>query len=279
DVALSDAHETPTASAAEIAADRARLALLVADLGELTERQRGALVMRELSGLSHEEIAQAFGISTGSAKQTILEARQSLAEFAQGRAMACEDVCRAISDGNRRTLRGRKVRAHLRDCASCAAFAAAIPARSHDLRAIAPPLSAVAATSLLRRALASGTGHGSGGSTAGSAAGAAGKAAGLTVSAKAVATVAVVASTAAGVTGVVRHLERHSQPSAPPTAPAKAVHHGSTSVAAGTAGTAALSMAHRSDVAAGSAAAAGSRRGLSRHLNPAGAPAPLGNQS
>ena len=43
--------------------ERSRLATLVADLDELPERQRSALVMRELSGLSHEEIAGALEIS------------------------------------------------------------------------------------------------------------------------------------------------------------------------------------------------------------------------
>jgi RNA polymerase sigma factor (sigma-70 family) len=163
EVALTDAHEIPATSTEELVAGRARLALLVADLRELTERQRGALVMRELSGLSHEEIATVFDISVGAAKQTIFEARRSLAEFAEGRAMACDAVCRAVSEGNGRVLRGRKLRAHLRECGSCAAFAAAIPSRSRDLRAIAPPLSAVAAAGLLRRSLAAGSGHSAGG--------------------------------------------------------------------------------------------------------------------
>jgi RNA polymerase sigma factor (sigma-70 family) len=210
DVALTAADELPTRSAEEQASQRARLALVVSDLSELTERQRGALVMRELSGLSHDEIAVALGVSVGAAKQTIFEARRSLAEFAQGRSMQCEDVCRAVSDGNGRALRGRKIRAHLRDCAPCAAFSAAIPARSRDLRAIAPPLSTFAAASLLRRVLSTGSGHGTG-SGAGLAAGAttaAGKAAAIVAASKAFAGVAVVATAAIGVTGVVRSLGR-----------------------------------------------------------------------
>ena len=44
---------------------------MLEDLRDLPERQRGALVMRELSGLSHEEIASAFETSVGTAKQAI----------------------------------------------------------------------------------------------------------------------------------------------------------------------------------------------------------------
>ncbi|MGI8412643.1 MAG: sigma-70 family RNA polymerase sigma factor [Solirubrobacteraceae bacterium] len=201
---LSEASECSTVSVEERAEARARLALLVADLRELPERQRGALVMRELSGLSHEEIALALGTSVGAAKQTIFEARRSLSEFVEGRAMVCEEVRRAISDGDGRALRGRRVRAHLRDCSGCAAFAAAIPARGADLRAIAPPLPAVVAAGLLTRVLGGGSGHGAGGAS-GLAAGAAGKTVGAALSAKVLAGAAILATTAVGVTGVLKH--------------------------------------------------------------------------
>src|SRR5207302_642628 len=51
------------ASAEEQVIDRERFAALIADLNELPERPRGALLMRELSGLSHEEIALALSTS------------------------------------------------------------------------------------------------------------------------------------------------------------------------------------------------------------------------
>ena len=50
-------------------------ATLVSDLGALPERQRGAIVMRELSGLSFAEIAAALGTSEGGGKQLVYEAR------------------------------------------------------------------------------------------------------------------------------------------------------------------------------------------------------------
>ena len=42
--------------------DRQRLSELRADLADLPERQRAALVLRELSGLGHEDIAQVLSI-------------------------------------------------------------------------------------------------------------------------------------------------------------------------------------------------------------------------
>lgn len=208
---------------------RARLEALVEDLQELPDRQRGALLMHELSGLSHEEIAETFGVSNGVVRQLVYEARRSLQEFGEGRAMSCDEICRTISDGDRRALRSRKVRAHMRTCSGCSAFAEAIPQRKNDLKAIAPPIPALAAAGVLSHVLgtgstqavasttaaaAVGTGSGSGGATAGgtAAAGAgsgagatagvgaatAGKTALIALSGKAVAGIAAVAVATAG---------------------------------------------------------------------------------
>src|SRR5690348_7880000 len=148
---VSDSLLAPAASAAEEADTRARMAVLMADLAELPERQRAALLMRELNGLSHVEISVALATSVTAAKQAIFDARTALTEFAEGRAMACEDVRRKISERDGRVLRSRRVRSHLRDCSSCAAFTAAISERRSDLRALVPLLPAATSAALLAR--------------------------------------------------------------------------------------------------------------------------------
>jgi RNA polymerase sigma factor (sigma-70 family) len=65
-------------SAAIEAERREEIRDLMARLRALPEPQRAAIVMRELEGLSHEEIASALGISGGAARQTIHRARSSL---------------------------------------------------------------------------------------------------------------------------------------------------------------------------------------------------------
>jgi RNA polymerase sigma factor (sigma-70 family) len=64
-------------AAAEVEA-REELAELTERLRALPEPQRAALVMRELEGLSHEEIAAALGVSGGAARQAIYRARATL---------------------------------------------------------------------------------------------------------------------------------------------------------------------------------------------------------
>ncbi|HEX5193947.1 MAG TPA: sigma-70 family RNA polymerase sigma factor [Solirubrobacteraceae bacterium] len=210
----------------EIMEQRSRLATLVSDLQALPERQRGVLVMRELGGLSHEEIAVAFGMSVGAARQTVLEARRALQHCAGGRAMGCAEVQQIVSDGDGRALRGRRVRAHLRDCHVCDSFAAAIKTRRADLRALSPALPAVAASSLLARVTGAGSGHG--GNAAGVAVGTTGKAAGMALSAKAVATGAAVVVAAAVGTGAVHHLEAPSAASGPASGSTPSRSHAST---------------------------------------------------
>jgi RNA polymerase sigma factor (sigma-70 family) len=57
---------------------REELAELMKRLAALPEPQRAAIVMRELEGLSHEEIAAALGVSGGAARQAIYRARAAL---------------------------------------------------------------------------------------------------------------------------------------------------------------------------------------------------------
>src|SRR5205823_8577341 len=95
--AAARAEPPPLPWVAEPAEERARLALLVSDLRELPELQRSALLMRELTGLSHQEIATALGISRQSARQAIFHARRSLEDFREGRDLFCEEVRRLLS--------------------------------------------------------------------------------------------------------------------------------------------------------------------------------------
>ena len=141
---------------------RRRLSELVRDISTLPERQRGALLMRELSGLSYGEIAQAFATTSAVAKQSVYEARVGLRDRAEGREMDCATVQSAISARDGRVLRGRRIRSHLRSCSICRAFDESIASRRRDLAAVVPAMPAAAATSLLH-GLIGGAGHGAGG--------------------------------------------------------------------------------------------------------------------
>ena len=132
-----------TAGDAEEATEvRQRLGQLMSDLRALTERQREALVLRELCGLDYPEIAQTLGSSEAAAQQTVFEARTALLQFGEGRALDCESVQRAMSDCDGMRLRTRRVRAHVRGCGCCASFEAALRTRRRDLGLLFPPTGA-----------------------------------------------------------------------------------------------------------------------------------------
>jgi RNA polymerase sigma factor (sigma-70 family) len=67
-----------TASAFEEALGRERLAALVVEIASLPERQRSALLMREVQGLAYDEIAQALDTTRQAARQAVFEARAAL---------------------------------------------------------------------------------------------------------------------------------------------------------------------------------------------------------
>jgi RNA polymerase sigma factor (sigma-70 family) len=151
-----------TDSLAQTVEVRERLAQLRADLEDLPERQRAALVMRELSGLGHAEIAAVLGGSPQTVKQTIFEARSALHECVEGRGMACAEVQRLLSDGDGRVLRGR-MRAHVRACRACREFKAALAERPADLAALAPAPPVAVGAMWLGRLLAAAGGSNPGG--------------------------------------------------------------------------------------------------------------------
>lgn len=199
---------------------RERIATLVTDLQTLPERQRGALVMRELNGLDYGEIAGALRISGGAARQAVYEARVALTALDDGRDMECDSVRRSLSGRDGRVLRGRRVRAHIRGCGACTDFGDALGRRRALLPSLLPPLPAAAGVAMLGGLLGGGAAVG-GGASIGAAAGAGSsglisfvtsslsQAAGASATAKGAATAAAVAVVAGvGTVEVAHELDR-----------------------------------------------------------------------
>jgi len=213
---------------AEELSARERLRQLLFDLDELPERQRGALVMRELAGLDFDGIATALGTSPAVARQTLYEARLSLHQMDEGREMDCAVVTKALSDGDGRVTRRRDVRAHLRDCGECRRFRAEIEGREQDFASLAP-LPAAAAAGLLQGLLGGGAAGGGSGAAAGAAvAGGAAKTLGSSAALKSAAAVLAIAAIGTGAAergglidlGLPGHGSSQSRHSSAPRSPA-----------------------------------------------------------
>ncbi len=136
--------------------------VLISDLRSLPERQRGALLMRELGGLEYSEIGTALGMSPVRARKVVFDARSALADTAAGRDADCADVRLKLSDGDGRALRARRMRSHLEACTACAAFALSVTERRRALELI-PVAPAMSVTGALGGGLGLATAGGVGG--------------------------------------------------------------------------------------------------------------------
>ncbi|MGD9734699.1 MAG: RNA polymerase sigma factor [Solirubrobacterales bacterium] len=92
---------------------------LCADLDELPDGQREAMVLRAFADLPHREVALRLGCTEVEARTFCKEARRTLDEFDAGRRMECAAVRERVAGEDRRALRARRVRAHLRACDPC----------------------------------------------------------------------------------------------------------------------------------------------------------------
>ncbi|MGN6189627.1 MAG: RNA polymerase sigma factor [Conexibacter sp.] len=155
---------------------REALRRLVVDIGRLPEQQRAALLMRELAGMSYDEVAAALTITLPSVKSTLMRARMSLTTAAQARSAACEEVRTQLADTYERGVRfDGIVRRHLHDCDGCRAYRGELQTTGRRLHALAPALGPGA---LLTKLLGGATLLGGGAGAAASIGGAGGAAGG-----------------------------------------------------------------------------------------------------
>jgi RNA polymerase sigma factor (sigma-70 family) len=151
---------------------------LVADLGELPEPQRAALVLSELEALSHAQIAQVLDVAPAKVRALVFQARSSLISTREARETPCGQVRMQISTLRGPSLRRRTLRRHVRACPGCREFEAAVQLQRRDLAVILPVLAAATARDGVPTALAGGAGSGGAAAVGGGAAGGGAAAAG-----------------------------------------------------------------------------------------------------
>jgi len=119
------AFSAPRASAEPpaVAERSAALARLVADVQTLPSQQRSALLMRELQGLSYEELGSALGVSVPAVKSLLLRARTGLIDLASARDTPCGDIRDELIGAADRSVRiSGRARRHCAECSSCDAY-------------------------------------------------------------------------------------------------------------------------------------------------------------
>jgi RNA polymerase sigma factor (sigma-70 family) len=147
---------------------REDLRQIVGDVQELPETQRTALLLREIDGLSYEQIACAMDTSVPGIKSLLVRARVSLAESAQGRLLSCQVVhleLRQASEGLA-SLSG-PARRHARHCDACGAYRAELGVGKRAAAAAFLPLAPLAFIKALLGRVGVGAAGGSGAGLAG----------------------------------------------------------------------------------------------------------------
>jgi RNA polymerase sigma factor (sigma-70 family) len=120
---------------------RHELRRLIEDLADLPEQQRAALLMRELDGLSHDEVAAALEVTPAASRQLVKRARNGLVAAADARDAECADIRDALltAHDERRRPSEHALR-HVRGCAACREFRDGLKATRAKLRVLIPPI-------------------------------------------------------------------------------------------------------------------------------------------
>ena len=159
-------------STAEKAHRREDFRLLIADVQELPEAQRTALLLREIDALSYEQIAEAMENTVPSVKSLLVRARVGLAEAAEARLLDCELVrfeLGEVAEGLKRI--SAPVRRHVRTCEQCAQFRRQLADTNRQLAALLPVGPLLILKKMLLAQLRSAAASGGGSAAAGTAAG------------------------------------------------------------------------------------------------------------
>jgi RNA polymerase sigma factor (sigma-70 family) len=112
---------------------------LIADVHQLPETQRTALLLREIDALSYDQIALAMDTTVPSVKSLLVRARISLAEAAEARKLSCHDVrleLGGVAEGLAKL--SPPARRHIRGCQRCSAFRKQLKDNNRALALIMP---------------------------------------------------------------------------------------------------------------------------------------------
>ncbi|HEY6886677.1 MAG TPA: sigma-70 family RNA polymerase sigma factor, partial [Solirubrobacter sp.] len=179
---------------------REEFRLLIADVQDLPETQRTALLLREIDALSYDQIAEAMETTVPSVKSLLVRARVSLAEAAEARLLSCEEVrleLGEVAEGLTRT--SAPVRRHLRTCDRCTAFKKQLRSTNKALASLYPVGPLILLKKLLITHIGTGAATGSAAAAGGAAASSAGAGAALQVGFTAFATKAAAGLAAAAI--------------------------------------------------------------------------------
>jgi RNA polymerase sigma factor (sigma-70 family) len=127
-----------TAGLPEEVEQRAELKELLADMQELPDDQRTALILSELGDLSHAEVAEVIDCEVAKVKSLVFQARSGLMERRQARETPCEEIREQLATLRGGSLRRGPLRRHLNACLGCSEFRDEVRRQRQMVAAVLP---------------------------------------------------------------------------------------------------------------------------------------------
>jgi len=196
-----DLDRVATEGLGEQVQQRAELRELLADMQELPDDQRSALILSELGDLSHAEVAEVIECEVAKVKSLVFQARSGLIERREARETPCEEIREQLATLRGGSLRRGPLRRHLKVCPGCTEFREDVRRQRQMVAMVLPVVPTLA---LKENALAAvGMGSASSGALVGGGAGA-----GVFAMKAGIAKVAVIAVATTGAVGGAVAVER-----------------------------------------------------------------------
>jgi RNA polymerase sigma factor (sigma-70 family) len=219
-VAFDDGYAASDGLAADIDR-RAELRGLLADLDQLPEEQRAALVLFELGDHSHDEIAEVLGVRRDKVKALVFQARESLAGWRQARETPCIEIREQLATARGAAFKRAALRRHVARCEGCAEFETEVRRQRSAMALLLPavPTAGLKAAILGAAGISASASAGAGG----------GSLAGLTGAAKGMAAKTMLCAAVAGSAGsagyvAVREVQMHDARGDVPAAASHRTH-------------------------------------------------------
>jgi RNA polymerase sigma factor (sigma-70 family) len=115
---------------------REELRQVFAGLRELPERQRAALVLAEVHGLSHSEVGDVLGVRAEQVKAFIYQARSTLLSERAARDVDCREIRAELASARGAALLRGRLRRHVRSCPECRSYADGVARQRRQLGAL-----------------------------------------------------------------------------------------------------------------------------------------------
>ncbi len=161
-----------TAGLAEEVQHRADLKELLADMHELPDDQRTALILSEIGDLSHADVAEVIECEVAKVKSLVFQARSGLIERREARETPCEEIREQLSTLRGGSLRRGPLRRHIKACPRCSEFRDEVKRQRQMVAAVLPVVPTLALRDNALAAVGISAGTAGGGVFAGGGAGA-----------------------------------------------------------------------------------------------------------